>query len=124
LSARQLEAIIRLSESRARMTLSEAVTVKNVMDAVSLLQKTSIEAGMNKRVAINSLTASETSSILNIEVALINKLQVGSKISKKAVIDDFIKKGYEAEHIGLALNVLLQKERFMLKGQNTLYRLV
>ena len=94
ISPRQLEALVRLSESSARMRLSDKVTKKDAQRAVELLEYCLMQVGLDKetgkididRIA-TGITATQRGHISNVK-RIIAELE--SKIGKTIPIDDVI----------------------------------
>jgi len=94
ISARQLEALVRLSEASARIRLSEKVTKRDAKKAIELVEYCLMEVGFDRetgkididRIAIG-VTASQRSHIFTIK-EIINELE--NKIGKTIPIDDII----------------------------------
>ena len=94
ISARQLEALVRLSESSARMRLSDKVTRKDAQKAVELLEYCLMQVGLDKetgkididRIA-TGITATQRGHISNVK-RIIAELE--GKIGKTIPIDDII----------------------------------
>ncbi|MBW2974615.1 ATP-binding protein [Candidatus Woesearchaeota archaeon] len=94
ISARQLEALVRLSEANARLRLSEEVTRKDAKNAISLLEYSLMDVGFDKetgkididRIA-TGVSASARSHIITIK-EIINELE--EKIGKTIPIDDVV----------------------------------
>lgn len=94
ISARQLEALVRLSEASARMRLSETVTRKDAKKAIELVEHCLMQIGLDKdtgkididRIA-TGISASQRSHISSVK-EIISDLE--SKIGKTIPIDDIV----------------------------------
>jgi len=114
ISARQLEALVRMSEASARVRLSEEVTKKDAKKAIELLEFSLMEVGFDKetgkididRIA-TGVSASARSHIITVK-EIINEL--GSKIGKTIPIDDVVaaakEKGVSEDKVEEALEKL------------------
>ena len=107
ISARQLEALIRMAEANARLSLNDKVTRKDAKKAVELMHYCLVQVGMDPetgKIDIDRIStgipASERSHISTIK-EIINELE--KKIGKTIPIDDIIEeakqKGIEEESI-------------------------
>ncbi|MBI2507896.1 ATP-binding protein [Candidatus Woesearchaeota archaeon] len=114
ISARQLEALVRLSEGSARVRLSKEVTKKDAQRAIETLKRCLMQVGFDPesgQIDIDristGLTTSKRSKIVKIQ-ALINELT--KKIGKKIPIDDLImeasEQGIDEAQVNEALDVL------------------
>jgi DNA replication licensing factor MCM5 len=90
-TVRQLEAIIRLSEAIAKMSLSSTVTKNNVIEAHRLFQVSTLSAaGSNKIYRIpNEENAKE---MLRIEEAIKRRLGIGQRIQTQRIIEELLSK--------------------------------
>ncbi|MBW2977978.1 hypothetical protein KY331_03985, partial [Candidatus Woesearchaeota archaeon] len=97
ISARQLEALVRLAEASARVRLATKVTRKDAINAINLLQYCLSQVGVDPetgkididRIA-TGVTASQRSKIIIVR-EIIDELE--NKIGKTIPIDDLIKEG-------------------------------
>lgn len=114
ISARQLEALVRMSEAHARLRLSEEVTRKDAKKAITLLEYSLMEVGFDKetgkididRIA-TGVSASARSNILIVK-EIITELE--GKIGKTIPIDDVVamakEKGIDEEKVEEVLEKL------------------
>ena len=114
ISARQLEALVRLSEGSARVRLSKKVTKKDAQMAIETLKRCLMQVGFDPesgqldidRIS-TGLTTSKRTKIIKIQ-ALINELT--KKIGKKIPVDDLIleasEQGINEVEVNEALDVL------------------
>ena len=87
-TVRQLEAIIRLSEAIAKISLSPIVTVSHVEEAHRLFQKSTLNAASNGFNMNNDIPAELVPIILRIEEAVRRRLAIGGKISYPKLIEE------------------------------------
>ena len=117
ISARQLEALVRLSEANARLRLSNEVTKKDAKMATAILEFSLMEVGFDKetgkididRIA-TGISASARNSILVVK-EILHELE--EKIGKTIPIDDVVtaakEKGVEEEKVEEAIQKLKVK---------------
>ena len=107
ISARQLEALVRLAEASARLRLSEETTREDARRAIDLLEYSLMQIGLDKetgRIDIDriatGISASQRSHILVVK-DVINELE--SKFGKTIPIDDIVEeaklKGIDEEKV-------------------------
>lgn len=115
ITVRQLEAIIRVSESLAKMTLSTTVTKEHVAEAVRLFSASTMDAVNNGSDTVNKE--------LNDQVGLIEedikkRIPVGFSANYRALVDHFItRKGYKEQALDRAIWVLERKEVLQVRNQ-------
>jgi len=105
ISARQLEALVRLSEGSARVRLSTKVTRKDAIRAIDLLKHCLMQVGFDRetgRIDIDRIStgipASTRGKIISVR-EIISSLE--KKVGKKVLIQDIIK---EASEKGMTLS--------------------
>ena len=114
ISARQLEALVRLAEGSARVRLSKKVTKKDSQRAIETLKRCLMQVGFDPesgqldidRIS-TGISASKRSKITKIQ-ALINELT--KKVGKRIPIDDLImeasEQGIDEEQVNEAIEIL------------------
>jgi len=97
ISARQLEALVRLAEASAKVRLDNKVTRKDAVKSINLLQYCLSQVGVDPETGkididriTTGVTASQRSKIIIVK-EIINELE--NKIGKTIPIDDLIKEG-------------------------------
>lgn len=103
-TVRQLEAIIRLSEAIAKISLSQIVTVNHVEEAHRLFQKSTLNAASNGFNMSNDIPPELVPIIMRIEEAVRRRLAIGSKISYPKLIEELnlrYTSGKAIEHVSL-----------------------
>ncbi len=114
ISARQLEALVRLAEGSARIRLSKKVTKKDSQMAIETLKRCLMQVGFDPesgQIDIDristGITTSQRSKIVKVQ-ALINELT--KKIGKRIPIDDLIMEaaelGINEEQVNEAIDIL------------------
>lgn len=89
ITVRQLEAIIRISESLAKMQLQPFVTDVHVNEALRLFQVSTLEAASSGSLAgAEGFTTEEDHEMLTrIERQLKRRFAIGSQVSEKNIVD-------------------------------------
>lgn len=89
ITVRQLEAIIRISESLAKMQLQPFATEVHVNEALRLFQVSTLDAASSGSLAgAEGFTTEEDHELLNrIEKQLKRRFAIGSQVSEKNIID-------------------------------------
>ncbi|KAJ2928801.1 hypothetical protein H1R20_g8207, partial [Candolleomyces eurysporus] len=117
ITVRQLEAIIRISESLAKMTLTPVVKVHHVEEAIRLFKFSTMDA-----VAAGSadgLSRSELNDEMNkIEQEIRRRLPVGWSTSYQSLIKEFVtQQGYSSHALERTLFVLEKREILRFSNQ-------
>jgi len=111
ITVRQLEAIIRISESLAKMRLAPFATEADVDEALRLFQVSTLDAAMSGNLAgAEGFTSDEDQELLNrIEKQMKRRFVIGSQVSEHAIIQDFVKQKYPERAIHKVLYLMLRR---------------
>lgn len=122
ITVRQLEAIIRISESLAKMTLSVEATPEHVAEAIRLFKVSTLNAAQNDKssgsAGLGSLSPEQAKEIQRIEEQIQRMVPIGSVVPTKRLQDDFVlKQGYNAGAVNRALHILVARNEFAYLNQ-------
>ena len=113
ISARQLEALVRLSEASARVRLSEKVTRKDSRRAIELLTYCLLQVGLDKETGTididrisTGIPASQRDKIYTVKEII---MALESKIGKTIPIDDVIKEALDKGIVEGDVEEILEK---------------
>ena len=106
ITVRQLEAIIRISESCAKMRLCEVATEDDVGTAIELFNVSTLQAA---RMGDVHLEGSGDGSEHSCEIQISQRVAIGSTISKKTIIGDLNAVGLDQGAINRAINALVRR---------------
>ncbi|XP_073812632.1 minichromosome maintenance 5 [Musca autumnalis] len=126
ITVRQLEAIIRISESLAKMRLLPFVTDEHVNESLRLFQVSTLDAAMTGSLAgAEGFTTEEDQEILNrIEKQLKRRFAIGSQVSEQNVVQDFLRQKYEERSILKVIHTMIRRGELQHRMQRKmLYRL-
>uniref|UniRef100_A0A7N0ZT65 DNA replication licensing factor MCM5 n=1 Tax=Kalanchoe fedtschenkoi TaxID=63787 RepID=A0A7N0ZT65_KALFE len=117
ITVRQLEAIVRLSESMAKMRLSHVATEENVREAIKLFNVSTMDAaksGINQHVNLTPETANE---IKQAEVQIKRRVGIGNHISERRIVDELCKMGMNESIVRRALIIMHQRDEIEYKRE-------
>ncbi|QDZ18120.1 minichromosome maintenance protein 5 [Chloropicon primus] len=109
ITVRQLEAIVRVSESLAKMQLQLNVTESHVREAIRLFNVSTVDASNSGIVDSIVFTAEQREEFAQIEQQIKRRLAIGASLSEKRLIDDVIKYGFTEQSIRRSLVFLTQQ---------------
>ena len=89
-TVRQLEAIIRLSEAIAKMSLSNIVTRKDVDEAHRLFQISTMSAASSKTNSIYEISGEEMKEVIRVEEAIKRRLAIGQRIQYSRLMEEMV----------------------------------
>lgn len=91
-TVRQLEAIIRLSEAIAKMSLSSFVLESHVNEAHRLFQISTLSAASSKFNTVTDIPSDLAPLIVRIEESIRRRLNIGAKTSYTKIIEELTSK--------------------------------
>ncbi|CAI5535647.1 unnamed protein product [Closterium sp. Naga37s-1] len=96
ITVRQLEAIVRLSESMARMQLSPVATEEHVTEALRLFHVATLDAARSGVVDGAVLTEEQRREVQQVEGAVRRRVAIGGFVSERRLLDDITRSGISA----------------------------
>jgi DNA replication licensing factor MCM5 len=115
ITIRQLEAIIRVSESLAKMTLSTVVTREHVTEAVRLFTASTMDAVNNGTSEVRQDLSDKVSQI---EEEIKKRIPVGFSANYRALVDHFVaNRGFNERALERAVWILERKEVVQVRNQ-------
>jgi len=109
ITVRQLEAIVRVSESLAKMQLQLSVTESHVREAIRLFNVSTVDAANSGIVDSIVFTPEQRDEFSKIEQQIKRRLAIGASLSEKRLIDDVIRYGFTEQSIRRSLVFLTQQ---------------
>ena len=126
ITVRQLEAIIRIAESLAKMKLQPFAGETEVEEALRLFQVSTLDAALTGDLSgVEGFTSTSEQEELNrIERQIKRRFVVGSQVSEYAIVQDFIKQKYEERKIYKVLQYMMRRGEIQHRMQRKmLYRI-
>ncbi|CAO3689732.1 unnamed protein product [Umbelopsis ramanniana] len=122
ITIRQLEAIIRISESLAKMTLSPVATEEHVDEAIRLFKFSTMDAVQSG--GADGMTRVEImKDVQEVEKDIQRRLPIGSQVSVLKLKTDFLRNGHSEAAIARALMILGRRGMLQFRNQGkTIYR--
>ena len=109
ITVRQLEAIVRISESLAKMCLQTVVTEEHVQEALRLFEVSTIDAARSGVADMVVLSAEQREELQVVETQIRQKLAIGATMSKRQLIADLARVGVNEWAVTRALLVMTQR---------------
>lgn len=119
ITVRQLEAIVRISESLAKMTLDSAVTEKHVTEAIRLFKVATLDSA-NAGVIDSpegGLNQEMRQEVQRVEASLKRRLAVGSMASVRRLVDHFMDEQYTDKAIRTAIIIMVRRNELEFRRQ-------
>merc|ERR1711902_434371 len=126
ITVRQLEAIVRISESLAKMELKPFATDAHVDEAIRIFQVSTLSAAQSGDLsgAEGFTTEEEQEMLYRIEKQLKKRFAIGSQVSVHSIMADLSKQKYEDRQIQKVLMMMIRRGELQHRMQRKmLYRL-
>lgn len=118
ITVRQLEAIIRISESLAKMTLAPQATEAHVDEALRLFRVSTFQAVLAGHSLEGMARPDLLKEVDRVEKAIRQRLPIGSAISYHNLLHELVQIKRFPEHAVLkAVDVMVQQEKLALRSQ-------
>jgi len=112
ITVRQLEAIVRISESLAKMTLSPVANKSHVEEAIRLFTVSTVQAAQAGQAAAENLPQELWAEVEAIEGLLKRRIPIGSTILVKKIKDDLARHNFSSQATGRAIDNLIAHQTF------------
>lgn len=111
ITVRQLEAIIRISESLAKMRLQPFATAVHVEEALRLFQVSTLDAAMSGSLsgAEGFTPEQDVEEVSQIEKQIRKRFAIGTQVSEQRIIQDFAKQKYSERAIHTVIYIMLRR---------------
>ncbi|KAG0289361.1 minichromosome maintenance protein 5 [Linnemannia gamsii] len=109
ITIRQLEAIIRISESLAKMTLSPRATEQHVDEAIRLFKFSTMDA-VNAGTMDGKTRQQGAEEVRHVEEAIRRRVAIGSQIPTAVLVRELESQGYNSRNIERAIFMLERQE--------------
>jgi len=126
ITVRQLEAVVRISESLAKMALQPFVTDANVEEALRIFQVSTLSAAHSGDLeGAEGFTTEEDQELIHrIEKQLKKRFPIGAQISQHTIVSDFEKQKYPERQVQKVLATMIRRGELMHRMQRKmLYRI-
>ncbi|KAF9579436.1 minichromosome maintenance protein 5 [Lunasporangiospora selenospora] len=109
ITVRQLEAIVRISESLAKMTLSPRATEEHVDEAIRLFKFSTMDA-VNAGTMDGQSRQQGAAEVRQVEEAVRRRLAIGSQIPTAVLVRELETQGYNSRNIERAIFMMERQE--------------
>jgi len=126
ITVRQLEAIVRISESLAKMELKPFATDAHVDEAIRIFQVSTLSAAQSGDLSgAEGFTTEEDQEMLyRIEKQLKKRFAIGSQVSQHPLLQDLSKQKYDERQVQKGLMMMIRRGELQHRMQRKmLYRL-
>lgn len=118
ITVRQLEAIIRISEALAKITLSPIATEQHVDEALRLFKVSTMQAVLAGHSLDGMMRPDLIKEVDKIEKVIRQRLPVGASLSFRGLVTELVgNKGFPEHAVIRAIEIMVQQEKLLLKNQ-------
>ncbi|PFH32841.1 putative DNA replication licensing factor MCM5 [Besnoitia besnoiti] len=121
ITLRQLESLVRISESFAKMELSPVASSKHVQMAIELFSVSTAETARHALV-FEGLSPAEQKLIKQAEEAVLGRLQKGQRAQRKNLLRDLQMQGFDKNVLNRAVAILIRRGALQERGDRSLRR--
>jgi DNA replication licensing factor MCM5 len=123
ITVRQLEAIVRISESLAKMQLRDQVEVADVEEALRLFTVSTLDAANRERgIGIQTFTEEQKKELHRAEEIVRRRIQIGGRMHKQQIIIQLTGQGVEEQIAKVAVHDMTMRGELIEKPGLTLLR--
>jgi len=127
ITVRQLEAVVRIAESLAKMKLQPFAGEEEVNEALRLFQVSTLDAAMSGSLAgaEGFTTQEDADTLTHIEKQMKRRFAVGSQVSEQNIVQDFLKQKFQERAIMKVIHTMIRRGELQHRMQRKmLYRLM
>ena len=127
ITVRQLQAVVRLAESLAKMQLSPIATPQHVIEAVRLFKVSTLNAASCVRSPgdVSSLRSDQVTEVRAIEDQVKRRIAIGNTVPTRKLVDEFVvNQGYAQFVVLKALQVMQARNELKFISQQKLIKRV
>ncbi|KAI9178829.1 minichromosome maintenance protein 5 [Blastocladiella emersonii ATCC 22665] len=117
ITVRQLEAVVRISESLAKIALSPTVREDHVDEAVRLFQLSTMHAVESGHVVDDMAVDSLRAEIRQVEDEVIHRLPIGSQTSVASLVAEYTSRGLAEAAVNRAVRILVDRGTLQFRHQ-------
>ncbi|CAG0906884.1 unnamed protein product [Cyprideis torosa] len=126
ITVRQLEAIVRIAESLAKMRLEPFATDSHVDEALRLFQVSTLNAATSGSLAgVEGFTTNDDiETLARIERQLKQRFPIGAQVSEHSILQDFLRQKYEERTVYKVIYYMVRRGELQYRMQRKmLYRI-
>jgi DNA replication licensing factor MCM5 len=131
ITVRQLEALIRLSESLAKMRLEDEVQAQDIDESLRLFTVSTMAANCaDQNNAANPSNGKQSAvlpsrdEIMRTESFLRSRLVIGTIVNKQRIVEEAASQGYDAAVVSRAIAIMIMRGELTERNQGRLFKRV
>lgn len=118
ITIRQLEAIVRIAESLAKMTLAPVASEAHIDEALRLFRVSTMQAVMSGHSLEGMARPDLLKDVERVEKVIRQRLPIGSSVSYRNLVQELTQSRHLPEHaVVRAIDVMVQQEKLLFRSQ-------
>lgn len=119
ITVRQLEAIVRLSEAFAKMSLAAVVTEAHVTEALRIFKVATLDSARSGAISApeGALRDEVRAEVQRVEDALKRRLAIGSQASERRLVDHFLDENFSEFAVRNAIMIMVRRGELQYRRQ-------
>lgn len=109
ITVRQLEAIVRVAESLAKMQMEPFATEEHVDEALRMFKVSTMAAASTTGGASDGSGGEDLDTLTKLEEHLKRRFPIGSKVSESRIVADFVKQHYSEYTVKKVLGIMTRR---------------
>ena len=109
ITARQLESLVRITESMARMRLDVLASRSDAEEAIKLFKIATVDA-IKSGVADQTLTEAQSELVLRVEEAVRRRVAIGATVEHHRLLSELARMGFDTKLVERALYAMVKRE--------------
>mmetsp|Transcript_9172 Transcript_9172/g.22996 ORF Transcript_9172/g.22996 Transcript_9172/m.22996 type:complete len:615 (+) Transcript_9172:3-1847(+) len=117
ITVRQLEAIVRISEALAKITLSRVASEQHVNEAIRLFKVSTLDAARAGVTGPENLSREVLQEVEHAEEVLKRRLPIGGQIAEAVIVRDLQRSGLQSRAVRMAIQAMVQRGELEFRRQ-------
>lgn len=122
ITVRQLEALVRISESLAKMRLSAEVSSDDIAEALRLFRVSTMTASASDNKSVQDSISGGGDEIRRSETFLKSRVTIGATVNKQRIVEEATSQGFDTFSVSKAIAVMVLRGELQEKSQGRLVK--
>jgi DNA replication licensing factor MCM5 len=119
ITPRQLESLVRITESLAKMRLEDRATAEDAEEAIRLFRASTVDA-IASGIVESNMTEAQSEAVLKIEELIRRRVPVGATVLHSRLVGELSRMDLDARLIDRALFIMMRRDEFEWRKQRTM----
>ena len=119
ITPRQLESLVRITESMAKMRLDPIASVQDAEEAIRLFKTATVDT-INSGITDNAMSEDQAEAVQKVEEAIRRRVATGSTVMHSRLAAELSRLGFDGRLVDRALYIMMKREEVEWRKQRTL----